>query len=140
MPLFRCSGCGAIENTALCHFWMSSKLEGKDPLCSLCDPEIAKWHGIFPRKSADGMLMGNDGFLYEPELFATGSFDGMIRAAGLKIVGVVGPPSHNLARILEIKIRERAELEGLKLADDFEQRISDLERYFNEPVDWVTGE
>ena len=33
-------------------------------LCSECDPEIGAWHGKFPKRSAVGMLVGRDGFLY----------------------------------------------------------------------------
>ncbi len=36
-------------------------------LCSECDPEIGKWHGCFPKESADGMNIGKDGFLYHPD-------------------------------------------------------------------------
>lgn len=75
-----------IENTAVCNYW-SDHVAGKKPaLCSLCDPRIGKWHDIFERKPATGWKLGNDGFLYEPELLAFGSFDSLIRA-GLKIVG-----------------------------------------------------
>lgn len=49
MPMFRCEGCGAAENTALCHFWVR-KINGKPLLCSACDPEIGVWHGKFDRR------------------------------------------------------------------------------------------
>ncbi len=50
MPLFRCSKCNAIENTALSLFWS----RGCEPmLCSECDPKIGKWHGKFPKLDAD---------------------------------------------------------------------------------------
>lgn len=88
MPLFKCSQCGCIENTAVCNYWAARHLiiPPAPPLCSLCDPQIGKWHGIFERKPATGMKLGNDGFLYEPELLASGSFDSLMRA-GLKIIG-----------------------------------------------------
>lgn len=54
MPLFNCTKCGAVENTALSGYW--SAYYGRDPsvpfqpLCSKCDPDIGEWHGRFPRK------------------------------------------------------------------------------------------
>lgn len=65
MPIFRCSKCGRIENTALSNYWTRSG----EPLCSECDPEIGKWHGVFNKMPAKGFYLGNDGFLYsEKEL------------------------------------------------------------------------
>ncbi len=47
MPIFACSECGYIDNTALTTAW--ERLERDDPLlCSLC--EFGKWHGVFPRR------------------------------------------------------------------------------------------
>jgi hypothetical protein len=72
MPLFRCASCGSVENTALSNYWMLGH-DGEwfaiaaPPLCSACDPKIGEWHGAFPRRSADSMLLGADGFLYESE-------------------------------------------------------------------------
>jgi hypothetical protein len=59
-----------MENTACCHYW--SRYQGKDKpklaaLCSECDPTIGKWHGMFEKKPAKGMLIGNDEFLYGSE-------------------------------------------------------------------------
>jgi hypothetical protein len=50
MPLYECSKCHAVENTALTNFWMDL---GKDrpPLCSACDPDIGKWHGKFDKRT-----------------------------------------------------------------------------------------
>jgi hypothetical protein len=50
MSLFKCSGCGCVENTALSGFWFKGD---KPPLCSECDPEIGQWHGLFPKEDAD---------------------------------------------------------------------------------------
>lgn len=50
MPLFECSKCGTVDNTALTNFWWDVKQEKKPALCSECDPAIGKWHGKF-RKS-----------------------------------------------------------------------------------------
>jgi hypothetical protein len=85
MPLFKCPECGCVENTAVSNYWIQ-KLYDQPVRCSLCDPEIRKWHGLFPRKQASGYKLGSDGFLYEPELLAKGDFDGMLKR-GLKIIG-----------------------------------------------------
>lgn len=69
MPIFACSKCGAVENTALSRYWMRVLKDPKPPpLCSECDPEIGKWHGAFPKESAKdhGYVQGPDGFLYNP--------------------------------------------------------------------------
>lgn len=49
MPLFECSQCHTVENTACCNYWVRVHLEKEPPLCSECDPDIGKWHGLFPR-------------------------------------------------------------------------------------------
>jgi hypothetical protein len=49
-PLFACSKCGTVENTATSMYWV----RGDGPaLCSACDPKLGKWHGLFPRENAD---------------------------------------------------------------------------------------
>jgi hypothetical protein len=48
MATFRCGKCGCDEDTALCNYW-SARVRDKLPVCSACDPKIAKWHGQFPR-------------------------------------------------------------------------------------------
>lgn len=53
MPLFECTKCGAVENTALCNFWLT-----RPAICSECDPEIGQWHGRFPKKSVAVYLAG----------------------------------------------------------------------------------
>jgi hypothetical protein len=71
MPLFLCSKCGCYDNTAVTNYWVRTirKIKNGDheespPLCSACDPEINEWHGKFEKKSAEGMVIGSDGFLY----------------------------------------------------------------------------
>lgn len=66
MAIFRCSKCGCIENTALCNYW-EALADNKPGLCSLCDPEIEKWHNEFPRDLPEkfNYVEGEDGFLYE---------------------------------------------------------------------------
>lgn len=62
MPLFKCSKCGGIENTALGDFWSTPE----KPLCSECSTGI--WHGRFEKKNATeaGCYIDKDGFLYYP--------------------------------------------------------------------------
>jgi len=67
MPLFVCSGCGCVENTALCEYWYTTGVEKKPPVCSECDPEIGEWHGKFEKRSAVGMLWGKDGYVRHSE-------------------------------------------------------------------------
>lgn len=72
MPLFMCTKCGSIDNTATSNYWHTqlrahdAKQEHK-PLCSACDPEIGKWHDRFPRRSAAGYLKDQRGHLYSKE-------------------------------------------------------------------------
>lgn len=66
MPLFACRQCNCVENTALSHYWMRTGTD-RPALCSECDPQIGRWHGVFPKKPASGYLQGEDGFLYRPE-------------------------------------------------------------------------
>lgn len=47
MSLFACSKCDCIENTACSNFWTRGK---NPPLCSVCDPKIGEWHGLFERR------------------------------------------------------------------------------------------
>lgn len=47
MPLFKCSDCGCVENTACGNFWCSRDR----PTCSECDTGV--WHGKFEKVDAD---------------------------------------------------------------------------------------
>ncbi|HLH94932.1 MAG TPA: hypothetical protein VKW08_07430 [Xanthobacteraceae bacterium] len=64
MPLFACTRCNCVEDTALSHYW-SARLWEKSPLCSACDPTLGKWHDEFPRESAQGWITDGDGFLLD---------------------------------------------------------------------------
>lgn len=44
MPLFNCSRCGVVENTALGDYW-NARRKGKPVLCSECADGV--WHGMF---------------------------------------------------------------------------------------------
>lgn len=58
MPLFECSKCGAIDNTAISGYWeqqmnyFEAQRDLKDfkPECSECF--TGTWHGEFPKKLA----------------------------------------------------------------------------------------
>jgi len=71
MSIFRCTKCGCVENTALSNYWSDvygyMNSESTPPLCSECDPKIGKWHDSFEKHSADGLLLGADGFLYSKQ-------------------------------------------------------------------------
>jgi len=64
MSIFRCSKCGCAENTAVSHYHTREK--NSPPLCSECDPSIGKWHGRFPKISAEEYVE-KDGFLISKE-------------------------------------------------------------------------
>lgn len=92
MSIFRCEQCGCIENTATSNYWERKyPFDGQGPgpkplLCSECDPEIGKWHGAFPKTSAKGMILADDGFLYSKEDVASDSFKFRLKHQDLKIV------------------------------------------------------
>ena len=46
MPLFNCTKCGALENTALGAFWRNRR-KAIPVLCSECD--TGEWHGEFEK-------------------------------------------------------------------------------------------
>lgn len=54
MPLFECSACGSVENTALGEYWTDPEA----PLCSEC--ATGMWHGLFAQSHV------SDG--WEPDL------------------------------------------------------------------------
>ena len=94
MPAFRCSKCGCMENSATSNYVSrqypyspaGEKLPPLPLLCSECDPEIGKWHGAFPKRSAKGSILASDGFLYANEDVASDSFKFRIKHQGLKVV------------------------------------------------------
>jgi hypothetical protein len=63
-PLFSCSRCNCVEDTALCHYW-SARLRQNSAVCSACDPTIGRWHGEFPRQSDQGWISDRSGFLLD---------------------------------------------------------------------------
>ena len=92
MPIFRCTKCGCIENTACSNYWSQVTVhdgEKQEPLCSECDPEIGKWHNNFPKNPADGMVIASDGFLHHPNDIESDNFKFRMKHQGLKVVGTV---------------------------------------------------
>lgn len=69
MSLYRCSGCGCVENTAVSNYVQRVMLKKLPPLCSECDPEIKKWHGRWEKfKPEDQNLVeGPNGYLYDKD-------------------------------------------------------------------------
>lgn len=80
MPIFKCSKCGAVDNTAISGYWSwvhyfpdgatdAKQMVKRPPLCSECNPEIGKWHGEWEKKTPEdlGYVEGPDGFLYSPD-------------------------------------------------------------------------
>jgi hypothetical protein len=66
MPLFECSKCGIVENTAVTSGSWINKASGKPMLCSECAD--GKWHGLFPRQTVAerGYVKNASGFLEPP--------------------------------------------------------------------------
>ena len=87
MPLFQCTKCGCVENTAASNYVHQTYADPPEPaLCSECDPEIGKWHDMFPKQSAVGMLIASDGFLYDKAFEQSDSFKWRKEHQGLEIV------------------------------------------------------
>lgn len=61
MPLFHCTNCGCVENTAVGNFWSCRTA----PQCSEC--KTGMWHGKFVKQSAVGYQLDTDGFLWGPD-------------------------------------------------------------------------
>lgn len=85
MPLFMCSKCGGVDNTALGDFWSRRK----EPLCAECSPRTGEWHGRWPKKSAEGYLVDPDGYLYTQK-----EVDGHFKSRGpFRPVTLPSPPT-----------------------------------------------
>lgn len=72
MPLFMCTRCGCIENTATSEYWAQQMAAYEaetpfEPLCSEHNPAIGRWHNQFPRRSAAGYVTDKRGFIYSRE-------------------------------------------------------------------------
>lgn len=82
MPLFACTKCRCVENTALSGYWSRTpeQRERGEALCSECDPVIGQWHGRFEKKSAIGWLIDQSGHLWR---------EGEVLPPNYRIVGKV---------------------------------------------------
>ena len=59
MSLYQCQTCGCVENTAVGDYWLA-----KVKRCSEC--AFGKWHGRFPKQSAEGWYYDASGHIYSP--------------------------------------------------------------------------
>jgi hypothetical protein len=97
MGLFRCEECGCVENTALGLWWSRNDASIWPAghvcraLCSECAPSVFSdgkpsgygvWHGRFAKRSADGMLIDDQGTLWSQDAVVPKSY---------RIVGKVEP-------------------------------------------------
>lgn len=66
MPLFECSGCHAVENTATTSKSWWERSNGRPMFCSECAD--GKWHGLFPKRlvSETNYVTDAQGFLMPP--------------------------------------------------------------------------
>lgn len=66
MPLFECTKCHAVENTACSETAWWNRAKGIPMLCSECGD--GKWHGVFAKQlvSESRYVTGKDGFLEPP--------------------------------------------------------------------------
>ena len=66
MPLYRCSQCGCVENTATGRFWGQTWAirKGDSDGCKCSECLTGTWHGRFPKTSADGMVEDEGGFIW----------------------------------------------------------------------------
>jgi hypothetical protein len=82
MPLFACTQCGCVENTACCNYWSRTTMDKLPALCSECDPDIGKWHGRFEKRSAAGMLIDQSGHLWSQAAVEDGGLPSHYRIVG----------------------------------------------------------
>lgn len=63
MPLYVCSQCSAVDNTALTEFFARVDLDGEAPRCSECI--TGTWHGKFEKRLFDDFWVHDKrGFVY----------------------------------------------------------------------------
>lgn len=71
MPLFKCTECHCVENTALGDYWTAKFGKSPRPVkCSECCD--GKWHGKFTKQSANGYYVDVQGFLWSADEIAAG--------------------------------------------------------------------
>lgn len=78
MPLFECTKCGTVDNTAMGGYWCSTLSETNEmyspALCVEC--KDGTWHGEFPKQKLTGtdMVLASDGFVYHEEEIKRGGY------------------------------------------------------------------
>jgi hypothetical protein len=82
MPLFECDECGIVDNTALAPFYWKRRNQRLNKLCTEC--LTGEWHYRFERYFPDGMLIDQDGHLWDKKTVEDGNLP-----EGYKIVGEV---------------------------------------------------
>lgn len=80
MSLYQCEQCGCVENTAL----SPVGLYDDKKLCSEC--RTGEWHGCFEKRSAEGMVLCSDGYLYHPSELGMDYFKWRVEHQGLKVL------------------------------------------------------
>lgn len=74
MPLFECTKCKTIDNTALDgNYWMA-QLNKEPALCTEC--VTGEWHGEFDKEQLTGsdFVLGSDGYVYRESEIAKGGY------------------------------------------------------------------
>lgn len=75
MALYACRQCNCIENTACGDYYRRTLGKNKKPpLCSECSS--GEWHGIFPKQSAEGMLIDEGGYLWNESNMKQSNYPG----------------------------------------------------------------
>ncbi len=110
MPLFPCSKCGCVEDTALCHYW-SARLRQTPPVCSACDPTIVKWHGEFPQESARNWTNDERGFL----LWSRSDLERWL-GQPIEIIGKASPSRPPSGSMPTLCTRDRVSIEPQSIA------------------------
>ena len=64
MPLFECSQCHCIENTACSSEGWAPEQDGQSRRCSECAD--GKWHGLFPKRPFQGSGYVKNGWRLQP--------------------------------------------------------------------------
>jgi len=78
LPLFICSNCRCIENTAVTDYAYRHYVEKKPPLCSICmRPPGKAWHGHMPRKLATPALVEAFGHRQIDDFSIVGGFSAL---------------------------------------------------------------
>jgi len=81
MPLFMCSKCKCVENTALTDYAYRIGMLKEEPLCSECSPITNKWHDEFEKMDAKWWFVDQYRYLWKEKEHIPKHF---------KCIGVIG--------------------------------------------------